>query len=139
MPVRGEEAVVSKEAVVTGEVVISKEPTTERQAVADTVRRERVEVDEDYQRHRPAFQQHFAQRRQQAGSQWGSRTWEEAEPTYQYGYLAGRTNQYQGRPWEEVEPELRRDYASRAGTAGRDDEWQRLREEVREGWERARR
>ena len=47
VPVRGEEAVVSKEAVVTGEVVIDKEQTTERQQVTDTVRRERVGVDEN--------------------------------------------------------------------------------------------
>src|SRR5436309_1806486 len=45
VPVRGEEAAVEKEAVVTGEVVVDKERTTERQEVADTVRKERVEVD----------------------------------------------------------------------------------------------
>ena len=52
VPVRGEEAVVSKEAVVTGEVVIAKERTTEREQVADTVRRERVEVQDTTQRER---------------------------------------------------------------------------------------
>ena len=49
VPVRGEEAVVTKEAVVTGEVVIDKERIVERQEVADTVRKERVEVDERLQ------------------------------------------------------------------------------------------
>ncbi len=44
VPVRGEEAVVTKQAVVTGEVVIDKERTTERQQVTDTVREEQVEV-----------------------------------------------------------------------------------------------
>ncbi len=47
VPVRGEEAVVEKEAVVTGEVVIDKDRVAERQQVSDTVRRERVEVDEE--------------------------------------------------------------------------------------------
>ena len=47
VPVRGEEPVVAKEAVITGEVVVHKERTTARQEIADTVRRERVEVDED--------------------------------------------------------------------------------------------
>jgi uncharacterized protein (TIGR02271 family) len=47
VPVRGEEAVVRKEAVVTGEVAVQKEQTTEREEIADTVRRERVEVDGD--------------------------------------------------------------------------------------------
>ncbi|HET9556352.1 MAG TPA: DUF2382 domain-containing protein, partial [Actinomycetota bacterium] len=46
IPVRGEQAVVSKETVVTGEVVIDKTQTTETQEVTGTVRRERVEVDE---------------------------------------------------------------------------------------------
>jgi uncharacterized protein (TIGR02271 family) len=53
VPVRGEEAVVSKEAVVTGEVVIEKGRTTEREQVADVVRRERVEVDDTTRRERP--------------------------------------------------------------------------------------
>jgi uncharacterized protein (TIGR02271 family) len=49
VPVHGEEAVVTKTAVVTGEVVVTKERTTEHQQVADTVRKERVDVDEDYE------------------------------------------------------------------------------------------
>ncbi|MDP8923048.1 MAG: YsnF/AvaK domain-containing protein [Chloroflexota bacterium] len=48
VPVRGEEAIVSKEARVTGEVVIDRERVTERETVGDTVRREHVTVDEDY-------------------------------------------------------------------------------------------
>jgi uncharacterized protein (TIGR02271 family) len=47
VPVRGEEAVARKETVVTGEVVVEKTRTTETQEIAETVRRERVEVDED--------------------------------------------------------------------------------------------
>ncbi len=52
VPVRGEEAVVSKEALVTGEVVIDRERVTERETVGDTVRREHVTVDEDYDKGR---------------------------------------------------------------------------------------
>ena len=132
VPVRGEEAVVHKEAVVTGEVVVGKEQTTERQEIRDTVRRMEVEVDEDYDRFRGDYQQHFQQRNTS-----GTRRWEEAEPNYQYGYAAARTQQYGGRRFEEVEPDLRRDYETRAGTGG--DAWERLRDEVREGWERVRR
>lgn len=47
VPIRGEEAVVSKEAVVTGEVAIDRERVTERETVSDTVRQERVTVDEN--------------------------------------------------------------------------------------------
>jgi len=46
VPVRGEEAVVNKQAVVTGEVNINKNVTAEQQTVADTVRREQVNVDD---------------------------------------------------------------------------------------------
>jgi len=115
VPVRGEVAEVNKEAVVTGEVVVGKERTTERQDVSDTVRRERVEVDKDYDQHRSGFQQHFGQRQQQHGAQWGTRSWEDAEPNYQYGYSAGRNSQYQGRQFEDIEPDLRRDYEDRYG------------------------
>ena len=146
VPVRGEEAVVSKQAVVTGEVVIAKERTTEREQITDTVRRERVEVDEQYNQHRSGFQQHFGQREQHAGG----RRWEEAEPNYQYGYMAARTDQYQDRQFEDVEGDLRSDYQQRFGGqsgqtsqggqagSGGGSGWERLREEVREGWTRAR-
>ena len=144
VPVRGEEAVVSKEAVVTGEVVVEKERTVEREQITDTVRRERVEVDEHYDQHRAGFQQHFGQRQQQAGG----RPWEEAEPNYQYGYMAARDDRYQGRQFEDVEADLRTDYQQRlgaqtgqgdqGGTGDGSDLWERLREEVREGWTRAR-
>ena len=46
VPVRGEEAVVTKEAVVTGEVVVEKETVAERRQITDTVRKQRVVVDE---------------------------------------------------------------------------------------------
>ena len=121
VPVRGEEAVVQKEAVVTGEVVIGKERTTERQEVGGTVRRERVEADQDYDQYRGGFQQHFTGRQGQLqgqGEQWASRTWEEAEPTYRYGYDAGRHEQWHGREFDDVEPDLRREYEQRYRATG---------------------
>ena len=131
VPVRGEEAVVSKEAVVTGEVVVGKEQTTERQEIRDTLRRMEVEVDENYDRFRSGFQEHFT--RTNTG---GTRTWDEAEPGYRFGYASARDQRYAGRQFEDVEADLRRDYETRAGTGG--DAWERLREEVREGWNRVR-
>ncbi len=159
VPVRGEEAVVSKEAVVTGEVVIDKERLVERQQVTDTVRREQIEVDENYNQYRSGFQQHFNQR--QSSMQGQTRTFDEAEPNYRYGYATARDTRYQGREFDEVEPDLRRDYETRFGggtgtagttrgtgstgttgttrsTGGAGDAWQHLREEIREGWTRAR-
>jgi len=128
VPVRGEEAVVSKQAVVTGEVVIDKERTTERQDVSGTVRRTSVEVDKDYDRHRPNFEQHFS--RQNAGA---NRTFDQAEPYYQAGYSAGRDQRYQGRRFEDVESDLRTTHHTDGN-----DRWEDLREAVREGFNRAR-
>lgn len=144
VPVHGEEAIVTKEAVVTGEVVVNKEQTTERQQVTDTVRREQVEVDENYRQARAGFQQHFAQRAQH-GTAKANRTFEQAEPNYQTGYLAGRDQRYSGREFEQIEPDLRRDHGARSGTSGTttsstssSNAWDDLREEIREGWNRAR-
>jgi uncharacterized protein (TIGR02271 family) len=129
VPVRGEEAYVTKEAVVTGEVVVSKEQHVERQQVTDTVRKQRVEIDEDYQRARSGFQQHFS------GRQTG-RSFEEAEPNYRAGFEAAYDERYANRSFEEIEPDLRGTHRTRSG--GRDDRWEELREEIREGWNRAR-
>jgi len=126
VPVRGEEAVARKETVVTGEVVIDKTRTTETEQISDTVRREHVEVDEDYDRARAAYQQQLATRP-------GAPKPEEAEPYFRTGYAAARDARYAGKTFEEVEPELRR-------SAGAADEgaWERIKREVREGFTGAR-
>ncbi len=51
---RGEEAVVAKEAVVTGEVVIDKETVAREEQVSGTVRKQRVEVEQDMRVKAPA-------------------------------------------------------------------------------------
>ena len=126
VPVRGEEAVARKETVVTGEVVVDKTRTTETEQVTDTVRREHVEVDEDYDRARAAYQQDLAKRP-------GAPKLEEAEPLFRTGYGAAIDKRYAGKTFEEVEPELRR-------TAGAADEsaWEQLKREVRAGFTGAR-
>jgi len=132
VPVRGEEAVVAKEAVVTGEVVIDKTRTTDQRQVSDTVRKQRVDVDENYRRARSGFEQEFTARKDR-----GNRTFAQAEPNYRAGFTAAHDERYTDRPFEDAEPELRRDYETRAmGTSG--DSWEQLREEIRSGWNRAR-
>ena len=138
VPIRGEEAVVAKQAYVTGEVVVGKEQTTERQTISDTVRKERVQVDEDYQRARSGFQEHFDRGRTGAGAAAGTRRFEEAEPNYRAGFDAGYDERYAGRDFDAVEPDLRRDWEARRTGAGGRDRWEDLREEIREGWNRAR-
>jgi uncharacterized protein (TIGR02271 family) len=130
VPVRGEEAVARKEAVVTGEVVIDKTRTTETQQVTDTIRKERVDVDEDYERNRAAYQQAYAGRQQATGDL----AYGEAEPHYRFGYGAGLEARRAGRSWEQSEADLRARY--RAAGAG-DDAWERIKREVRAGFDRA--
>jgi uncharacterized protein (TIGR02271 family) len=134
VPVRGEEAVVAKEAVVTGEVVIDKTRTSEQRQVTDTVRKQRVDVDENYQRARSGFEQEFTARKDR-----GNRTFAQAEPNYRAGFTAAHDERYSGRQFEDVEPELRREYETRSTTTtGSGDSWEHLREEIRSGWNRAR-
>jgi len=130
VPVRGEEAVVEKRAVVTGEVEVKKEQTVERQEVRDTVRKEHVEVDKDYERFRPDFQKNFQK------SKAGGRTFEQAEPNYRFGYAAARDKRYAGQDWTKAESALRRDWEARYGTSG--DSWEQLRQEIRAAWDRVR-
>jgi len=131
VPVRGEEAVVQKEAFVTGEVVVDRDVKTERQTISDTVRKERVDVDENYQRDRSWFEEHFGKRKSGLGANADTRTFADAEPHYRRGYEAAHDERYAGRDFADVEPELRR-----AHTGG--ESWEHLREEIREGFDRGR-
>jgi uncharacterized protein (TIGR02271 family) len=131
VPVRGEEAVVSKEAVVTGEVVVDRDVKTERQTISDTVRKERVDVDENYQRDRSRFEEHFGKRTSGLGTNADTRTFADAEPHYRRGYQAAHDERYAGRDFADVEPDLRRAHAG-------NDSWEHLREEIREGFDRGR-
>jgi uncharacterized protein (TIGR02271 family) len=136
VPVRGEEAFATKETVVTGEVVIDRDVVTERETVSDTVRKEHVDVDENYAQVREGFRQHFAGRRGDlAGTAVDTRTFDDAEPNYRRGFTAAHDQRYAGRNFEDVEPDLRRQHHS----TGDDNAWERLREEIREGFDRARR
>jgi len=132
VPVRGEEAIVSKQAFVTGEVVIDRYRTTEQQTVSDTVRRERVEVDENYQKARSNFQQHYTKGRGKSGTP----PFEQAEGTYRTGYLAANDERFRGREFDDIEPDLRRDWEASGARGG--SRWEELREEIREGWAGAR-
>jgi len=132
VPVRGEEAFATKEAFVTGEVVVNREVETERQTVSDTVRKERVDVDENWKRDRAGFEKHFGNRRGGLGTNADTRTFADAEPNYRRGYDAAHDERYTGRDFTDVEPDLRRSH-------GGDQSWEHLRDEIREGFEGGRR
>jgi uncharacterized protein (TIGR02271 family) len=127
VPVRGEQAVAHKETVVTGEVVIDKTRTTETEQITDTVRREHIEVDENYDKARSAYQQAYSNRQPPAG-----RKFEEVEPHFRTGYGTAIDKRHAGKSFEEVEPELRQ----RSGAG--EDAWEQIKREVRDGFEHAR-
>jgi len=132
VPVRGEEAFATKEAVVTGEVVVNRDVETERQTISDTVRRERVDIDKNWNRDRAAFEEQFGKRRTGMGTAADTRTFADAEPNYRRGYEAAYDKRYAGRDFADVEPDLRRSYSG-------GDSWEQLREDIREGFEGGRR
>ena len=137
VPVRGEEAVVSKEAVVTGEVVLQKGRVTEHQTVTDTVREEVVTVQaQPYDAAREAFRAHFAALQSTGGATFRARQFEDVEPYYRRGFEAAGDTRYQGRNFEEVEPELRQAPQAQDGARGA---WDELRDAARAGWEHQRR
>jgi len=127
VPVRGEEAVAHKETVVTGEVVIDKTRTTQTEQVTDTIRKEQVQVDENYDKARTAYQQAYSKRQPPS-----KHTFEEVEPHFRTGYGAAIDKRYAGKSFEEVEPQLRQT----SGASG--DAWEQIKQEVREGFDRAR-
>jgi hypothetical protein len=90
-----------------------------------------------WQRDRSGFQEHFAARHPSQDEATIPRTWDQAEPTYRYGYEAARDERYRGRDFDEIEPDLRHNYAQQAGAISSDQEsgWERLREEVREAFD----
>ena len=132
VPVRGEEAFATKEAVVTGEVVVDRDVVAERETISDTVRKERVDVEENWRRDRAAFEKHFGTRRSGMGTTADTRTFADAEPHYRRGYEAAYDERYAGRDFADVEPELRRSHSG-------NESWEHLREEIREGFDRGRR
>lgn len=127
---RGEEAVVAKETVVTGEVVIKRKIVAEERTITDTVRRQRVDIDEQYRQARTDLEREHGTRVGATG-----RAFAEAEPNYRTGFDAGHDERYVGREFADVEPELRRDHATRGVTA---DRWAELRHEIEAGWNKAR-
>lgn len=143
VPVRGEQAVVSKEAVVTGEVVLNKERTTEHQDVSDTVRRTEVHVDDTTARRgaagvtgarsdsdwNTASSRYRTSWQQRYGNSGGR--WEDYEPAYRFGYDMRSDPRYAGRRFDEVESDLRKDWTSRHSNSP----WDKFKANVREAWE----
>jgi len=141
VPVRGEEAIVSKEAVVTGEVAVGRVRVNERRTISETVRQQVVEVAAGYDQARPEFREHFdrlqARLREAGGSTFRARNFADAEPNYRAGFEARNDPRHADRSFEDIEPELRERHLATnpEGAAS----WEARRDEVRTGWEHGRR
>lgn len=139
VPVFGERALARKQQVVTGEVVVHRTAVPEHKSFTDMVRRERVEVEEDYATVQPVLREDFNRKQEETGDL--TRTFEEAEPNYRRGYHAALEPRFAGREFAEVEPELRNEYEHTQPTEARvssASRWRQILDEVRSGWSRAR-
>lgn len=139
IPLRGEEPVITTQAMITSEVVVSRTVQTEQGQITRSVRSSGVKVEEhlneEYRRLRPAFEEHFTRRQQENRATSRARAFDDAEPHYRVGFLAGSDGRHIGRTFAEVEPELRPAMESAERDPGMMDQ---IREEVREGFARAR-
>jgi uncharacterized protein (TIGR02271 family) len=143
IPLRGEEPVITTQAVVTSEVVINRIVRAEEQQVTGTVRSTDVSVEEHlteaYARLQPSFEEHFTRRqqlqRETGGATYRARAFQDAEPNYRAGFLAGSDERYAGRTFEEIGPAL---YPSDEPAERDPGMMEQIRDEVREGFARAR-
>ena len=137
IPVFGEHASARKQPFVTGEVVVHRRQVTDQQVFTETLRREHVEVEEDYSHERPMFHQDFVRRQEETGDI--TRSFDEAEPNYRRGYDAARESRFAERDFNEVERDLRQEYeVSHPERKPNAMGWKQILDEVRAGWARAR-
>lgn len=128
-----EEPVISKQARVVEEVSLRKDVEGTSETVRDTVRRTKVDVDQEgreagrsFDTDRDYFEKDYNSRYAQLGG-----TYEDYLPAYRYGHGFASDMRYKGRRWEEMEPEIRSRWESEhRGT------WEKFKDAVRHGWNR---
>lgn len=131
---RAEEAVVNKEARVTGEVAVGKEVEYEDKVIHDTLRKTRVEVEQmagEMKKVGPVFEEHYAQAFANTNEDF-----DYYKPAYEYGYAAGRTENYRDHDYAKAEPALRDDYTKRYGDRSA---WDKVKDAVKHGYSHSRR
>lgn len=135
-----EKPVITKQARVVEEVVVGKQATEHTETVRDTVRNQKVEVEQlnatdagtagrssAAQDYSTDFRRHFETQYSGSGA-----TYNTYAPAYDYGYSMANNPQYRGKRFEEVEDTLKTEYARNyPGSA-----WDKMRNAVRYGWER---
>jgi uncharacterized protein (TIGR02271 family) len=130
-----EEPVVNKQTRVKEEVHINKDVDQKQQTVSDTVRRQKVDVnnidENEWSTREPRFRQHYQSKYANTG-----RTYNDYMPAYRYGYAYGRDNRFQDyTDWNQLEPTARQQWDSEGYRTG----WNDVRDAARYGWEESRR
>jgi uncharacterized protein (TIGR02271 family) len=130
-----EEPVVDKQTRVVEEVHIDKDVEQNQQTVSDTVRRQKVDVENidenEWRQREPRFRQHYQSTYANTG-----RNYNDYMPAYRYGYAYGRDNRYRNyTDWNQLEPTARQQWDSDKYGTG----WNDVRDAARYGWEESRR
>lgn len=131
-----EEPVVQKQARVVEEVVVKKDARERTETVRDTVRKTRVDVDQNAQgttsratRFDPtAFRNDYQSKYTNSGY-----TFDQYEPAYRYGYTLANDERYRGRDWNAIEADARRDWNQQ----NKGSSWENFKDAIRYSWERA--
>ena len=136
MPLRREEAVVSKQAHVREEVRLGKRTETEQQNISTTVRKEDVEVDRGqsaspWDRHETYWRQNYAS----APYVEKGRSFDDYQGAYRTGVEG--YSRYRGRTFDQVENDLRTDYERNRGRSSL--AWEKVKAAARAAWDRVER
>lgn len=140
------EAILARETDVAGEAVVSSDQVSGEQQRAASIPHGHSRIEERYGQARAEFERAFLKTQAAATDTWGrERTFEQAEPNYRAGFIAGNDLRYDNQAFEEIEADLRREYLSSTAASAEattqvpsDDRWAQLREEIRAGFAKAR-
>lgn len=140
------EAIRVRETYVVAEDVVSSDQAGHQQHLAEAIPQGYSRIEEDYVQARAEFERDFLNSQEGSSDNWAMRrTFEEAEPNYRAGFIAGNDLRYDNQTFEEIEADLRREYLSSTAvnveaTAQEhgNDHWGQLREEIRTGFAKAR-
>ncbi len=140
------EAIRVRETYVADEAVVSSDVTGHEQQLAEVIPQGHSRIERDYGQARAEFEHNFLVGQATATDSWGrERIFEQAEPNYRAGFIAGNDLQYDNQEFEGIEADLRREYLSSTAAYGEattqeqsGDRWAQLREEIRAGFAKAR-
>lgn len=140
------EAIRVREIYVVEENLVSSDQVGNEQQVAEAIPQGYSRIEEDYVQARAEFERDFLISQEGSSDNWArERTFEEAEPNYRAGFIAGNDLRYDNQVFEEIEADLRREYLSSTAVSVEattqehgNDHWGQLREEIRAGFAKAR-